>query len=52
MAASPYKSVISPVLVGRAVQLGAIEQSLGHSILGRGQTVLIAGEAGARQYPG
>ncbi|HST04254.1 MAG TPA: AAA family ATPase, partial [Chloroflexia bacterium] len=46
MAASPYKSVISPVLVGRAVQLGAIEQSLGHSILGRGQTVLISGEAG------
>lgn len=40
------KSIVSPVVVGRTIQLESIEQSLHYAKMGRGQTLLISGEAG------
>src|SRR5262245_27908093 len=38
--------VVCPVLIGRAPHLAELERFLGHAMEHRGQTLLIAGEAG------
>ena len=40
------QSVVSPILVGRAALLAALDELLGEAIDGAGRTVLVAGEAG------
>src|SRR5919204_1732579 len=44
--ATAFKSVVSPVLVGRAQSLAATEQLLRRARDGHGQTLLVTGEAG------
>lgn len=38
--------IISPVLIGRALQLEALDRLIAQAASGHGQTALIAGEAG------
>ncbi len=40
------RPVVCPVLIGRAPHLEGLERYLGHALENRGQTLLVAGEAG------
>ena len=39
-------SVLCPLLIGRAVEIGILDRALDSVYSGKGQTILIAGEAG------
>ena len=46
MAASTNKTLVSPILIGRARPLNSLSQLVEQARLGHGQTVIVAGEAG------
>jgi DNA-binding CsgD family transcriptional regulator len=46
MAAPAYRPVTCPALVGRTIQLASLEDALQDATRGRGQIVLLAGDAG------
>jgi predicted ATPase len=46
MPGAQVESVVCPALIGRAADLEILERTIGRVMAGRGQTVLLAGEAG------